>query len=309
MSKYDVAFIIPFLNESDNIERLVGTLEEVFQSVQEKIQVIFVDDGSSDNSVELLRASDPSSYSRKIVKLSQNYGSHAAIRAGLTESEAAYSTFLAADLQEDPLKVIEYYRYCKSKELDILMLYRESFTNTILGNVLSTGYVKLLKMLVSKDFPEKNIINFLVNEKVRKVLNNNAIRNSSIFLQIYFMGFKKELQPFPQTTRQSGKSKWTASMKMKLLVDSLVSFSYVPLRIITVIGFLLFFLGLFYFGIVLVSAIASDEVQSGWPTLMSIVLMGFGFTNISLGVISEYMWRIFDNTKNTPVFLIDETYE
>lgn len=309
MSSYDFAVVIPFLNESENINQLMEELDSSFKDVPEKIQIIFVDDGSQDNSVDLLRAHKPKLYTRKIIKLSKNFGSHAAIRAGIMNSDADYTTFLSADLQESPEVALQFYRHCKSNDVDVLMLYRESYKTSIFSKMLSSIYIFLLRLLVSKDFPNKNISNFLISKKVAKVLNHNIIKNSSIFLQLYFLGFKKELLPYKQSERSSGKSKWTLSMKIKLLVDSLISFSYVPLRIITVAGVILFLLGLVYFAIVLVSALTSDGVQSGWPTLMSISLMGFGFTNIALGVTSEYLWRILDNTKQTPVFLIDDIYE
>ncbi len=308
MSKFDLAIVIPFLNESENIDRLLRALDSSLENIPEKVQVIFVDDGSQDNSVELLCAYKPKAYSRKIVKLSKNFGSHAAIRAGLLNSDADYSTFLAADLQEDPLSAIQFYRVCVSKDVDILMLYRKTYNTSIFVKIFSAIYTFLLRILVSKDFPNKNISNFFICNKVVKVLNQNIIRNSSIFLQIYFLGFKKEFLPYEQSVRAAGKSKWTFSMKLKLLIDSLISFSYVPLRMITVIGFLLFFLGFAYIVIILISALTNPVIQSGWPTLMSILLMGFGFTNIALGITSEYLWRILDNSKQSPVFLIDDIY-
>jgi glycosyltransferase involved in cell wall biosynthesis len=307
--KYDISIVIPFLNEEENLPLLIGKLENSFKKKKQKIQVIFVDDGSTDNSCEILLSSKTCHFSKKLIKLSKNFGSHAAIRSGVLHSEGKYTTFLAADLQEDPEQVFDFYHNCLNNNYDVLILYRESYSNSFLEKLFSIVYSALIKILVSKDIPNKNMSNFFINNKAKEVLNKNIVSNSSILLQIYFMGFKKGFAPYKQSERKSGKSKWTLSKKIKAFIDSLVSFSYVPLRLITISGFTFFLVGSGYIVFVLVNHFLYHNIQIGWPTLISILLMGFGITNISLGIISEYLWRIYDNSKNNPVFIIDEIYE
>lgn len=305
----DISIIIPFLNEEENLPLLFEKLEESFSKVKEKIQVIFVDDGSTDQSLELLKAYKPANFSKKIIKLSKNYGSHAAIRSGLLYCDGDFSTFLSADLQEDPVNISDFYRYCVNSSADVAILYREENKSTLFEKVFSKIYVKLVRLLVASNFPDKNITNFIISNKVRQILNNNIMSNSSIFLQIFSLGFKQVFIPYEQFARHHGKSKWTFSKKVKLFVDSFVSFSYTPLRFITIAGFTFFILGVLYLLFILANYLLAEKQQTGWPSIISVILIGFGFTNISLGVISEYLWRIFDNSKKSPVFIVEEVYE
>jgi len=307
--KYNLTVIIPLFNEEDNIPHLVKKLDECFASVELKIQVIFVDDGSNDQSTQLLLKYKPSYYTKKIIKLSRNFGSHAAVRAGLYNSDGEYTTLLGADLQENPSDILLFYKECLDSGADILILYRKAYVTSFFQRLFSKIYVKLIRTMVSADFPEKNMTNFFVNSKVLNILNQSILANSSLLLQIYFLGFNTIFLPIEYTERKYGKSKWTFSKKLKLVIDSLISFSYIPLRLIATMGIVFFICGAVYLVIIWVNYFIYETVQTGWPTLMSILLMGFGLTNVSLGVISEYLWRMYDNTKNSPVFIIDEIYE
>ncbi len=308
-NKWDVSVIIPFLNEEENIDELLNILDNTFKKIKKRFQVVFVDDGSTDDSVDIIKKTKDKCFSIKLIKLSKNFGSHSAIRSGILHSDGDYITFLAADLQEDPKNVIDFHASCVSNKYDVLIIIRETFANSFSEKMFSLFYSWVIKVFVSKDYPNKNISNFMISRKVQTQLNKNIASNTSILLQIYNMGFKKGYVTYTQSNRKSGKSKWTFSKKLKLFIDSIVSFSYVPLRMISISGAIFFFLGFVYIIFVLISHFVFKNIQYGWPTLISIILMGFGLTNVSLGIISEYLWRIYDNSKNTAAFIIDEIYD
>ena len=123
------------------------------------------------------------------------------------------------------------------------------------------------------------------------------------------MGFSQGQIGYIKDVRHTGKSKWTFSKKIKLLLDSFLAFSYAPIRLVTYIGILFFITGFGWTFYVTLRKILADDLATGWPMLTSILLLGFGLTNISLGIIAEYLWRTFDASRNRPVFIIDEVIE
>ncbi|MDX5438347.1 MAG: glycosyl transferase family 2, partial [Pontibacter sp.] len=114
---------------------------------------------------------------------------------------------------------------------------------------------------------------------------------------------------YDKKARLVGKSKWTISKKIKLLIDSFVAFSFAPIRLVSFIGIVFFLLGIMWSGYIIFRKIMFDDLASGWPALLSILMVGFGVTNISLGIIAEYLWRTLDASRKRPVFVIDEIVE
>ena len=297
-----VSVIIPFLNEQESIPVLVSALNQFFSAKSlYKAEVIFVNDGSNDNSSLILKQQNFKGYTAKIIGLSRNFGAHAALRAGIANSTGNYITFMYADLQ-DPLTLVDQLLAECEKGHDICWASR----NNSAAGFFSKMYARLIKRYVSKDFPDNGFDIVMFNQKVRTVLNANIENNSSIFLQILTLGFKSTAFTYTKTERTAGKSKWTFSKRIKLMIDSFVSFSYAPIRFVTVTGILLFIIGVLFSIYLVVRKFMYNDLVSGWPMLISILMMGFGVTNISLGIIAEYLWRTLDVARKRPVFIIDE---
>ena len=302
----DISLIIPFYNEEDTIPALIENLKVYFCKInQTNAEVIFVDDGSTDNSSEILKGFEHDYYIPKILKLSKNYGSYVAIRAGILHSTGKYVTFLPADLQ-DPLELVEsLYKKCK-EGYEISFAYRNNVKTVGVEKIFSKFYAQLMRKYVSNQFPKNGFDIVMFNEKVKNVLNNNIESNSSIFLQILSTGFKNGIIYYDKKERKIGKSKWTISKKIKLLIDSFVAFSFAPIRFVSVMGVIFSVLGLFWTIYLILRTILFHDLVPGWPALISVLLIGFGITNISLGIIAEYLWRTLDVSRKRPVFIIDE---
>jgi len=305
----DVSILIPFLNESPNISRLTGELNSFCADNPGKVfEIIFIDDGSKDNSVELLQTFKMNCRSR-VIRFSKNFGAHAALRAGISKAEGRFITFMYADLQ-DPLSLInELYEKCNGEGNDICWASRANLTTGIFQKAFSKLYASLIKKYVSKDFPENGFDIVMFNKKVQEVLNSNIENNSSIFLQILTLGFKSKAITYTKTERKAGQSKWTFSKRVKLMIDSFVSFSYAPIRFVTAIGIILFIIGIGFSVYLAIRKLVYNDLVTGWPMLISILMIGFGITNISLGIIAEYLWRTLDVARKRPVFIIDEIIE
>ena len=120
------------------------------------------------------------------------------------------------------------------------------------------------------------------------------------------MGFKQSFIEYTKDQRKQGTSKWTLSKKLKVLIDSFVSFSYLPIRMVSLVGISFFILGICWALFISVRKLMFNDLATGWPALLSVLMIGFGVTNIGLGIIAEYLWRTFDVSRNRPVFIVDE---
>ncbi|TAE18431.1 MAG: glycosyltransferase [Bacteroidetes bacterium] len=303
---YNLSVIIPFLNESGNIERLTTELDTFFSKKMDlKVEVIFVDDGSTDNSLELLQQARYTHYTPKVIKLSKNYGSHAALRAGILHAEGAYISFMYADLQ-DPLELITQMYALAQERHEIVWAVRKTTQSGFSERLFSQTYSYLMKKYAIKNFPAKGFDIVMFGQKVRRELNQNIELNSSIFLQILTMGFQQTTIEYDKQARQAGKSKWTFSKKVKLFVDSFIAFSFAPIRFVTFVGILLFILGSLYGAYIVGRKLIYNDLEQGWASLIAILMVGFGITNISLGIIAEYLWRTLDASRKRPLFIIDD---
>jgi len=302
-----ISVIIPFLNEEENIELLVNSLDDFFiKSKLDNCEVVFIDDGSTDNSINIfLNHLKNRSFDAKIVKLSKNEGAHCAVRAGLIHTTGDYAVFLPADLQ-DPLELIITLANKLEEGFDIVFASRENTGTGILRSIATKIYANLMRKYVHKNYPLNGFDVVFFNRKIINKLNENIEANSSVMLQIMTLGYRQAFISYKKEIRKKGKSKWTLSKKIKLFIDSFIAFSYAPIRFVTLVGILLFILGMFFSIYLIYIKLKYNDLITGWPTLISILLLGFGITNISLGIIAEYLWRTLDSSRKRPVFIVDE---
>ena len=305
-----ISVIIPFLNESENMVHLCSELDRFLLSERNNFsaEVIFADDGSTDNSVDMLKNQKHENYSAKIIRLSKNYGSHAALRAGILHSTGDIVTFLYADLQDPPQLISEMFRRMEQGN-DIVWATRNRSDISFSEKLFSKVYARLMQRFAIKEFPENGFDIVMFSDKVRTELNQNIESNSSVFLQILTLGFKQAHVSYSKQGRKAGQSKWTLSKKIKLFVDSFVAFSYAPIRLVTYAGIGLSVLGFIWMVYIILRALISADLSPGWPALVGILMIGFGITNISLGIIAEYLWRTLDAARKRKVFIINEMIE
>lgn len=304
-----ITVISPFLNESGNIENYVNSLNRFFVNKPYSAEIILVDDGSTDNTIELLKDLQFGNYDIKLIKLSKNFGAQAAVRAGIKHATGDYITFLPADLQ-DPLDLIDRsLEIVQEKNADIVYAFRKTTNNSFFESVFSQFYAYMMKKFVNPKFPGKGFDIVFFNRKVKENLDRNVELNSSIQLQILTLGYNSENVYYDKQERKVGKSKWTFSKKMKLFIDSFVAFSFAPIRMVSMVGILFFILGSIWTVYIILRKLIFDDLAPGWPALMAILMVGFGITNISLGIIAEYLWRTLDASRKRPLFIVDEVIE
>jgi dolichol-phosphate mannosyltransferase len=305
-----VSIVIPFLNEEENLPDLLSQMEAHCSAWDFESELILVNDGSTDASMSILGDAQAVHFNMKVVDLSRNFGSHAALRAGISVAEGDYISFLYADLQ-DPPELIEQMQKIMSDGKDIVWAHREikEAVQSPLAQLASNWYNKLMRKYVNPDFPTSGFDIVMFNRKVADELNKNIEANSSIFLQILNLGFRQEHITYEKRSRHKGKSKWTLTKKLKLFIDSFVAFSYFPIRLVSVVGIVFFILGILWSLYIVLRELIWGDLQAGWPTLIAILMIGFGITNIGLGIVAEYLWRTLDASRERPVFVINEVLE
>lgn len=301
-----ISVIVPFLNEEAGILKFCDAIDEYAEKLDFSLELIFVDDGSTDSSVKILKQYNFQNIKQvKLVEFSKNFGSHAAIRAGLQCASYEISTWLGSDLQE-PLELLEmsYKKICEG--YNAVYIEKKSIKVSKANRMFSRIYSWMMRKYAVESYCSGGISTIVFDVKVRKYLNENMEANSSIMLQTMDAGFKSTVLSMDFRERSAGVSKWTLSKKIKLFIDSFVAFSFAPIRLVSIVGVLIFCIGVIIGISTIINKLINPNVPSGYSTLASIMALGFGVTNISLGIIAEYLWRTYDAARKRPVFIISD---
>ncbi len=300
-----LSIIIPVYYNELNLSDLYADLKEKVLLKVDDYELVFVDDGSKDRSFEILTKLKEKDDKVVVVKLSRNFGSHAAILAGLAQCSGDCAMMKAADLQEPSEMILDMYEKWKQGN-NVVLAVRADREEGFLQKFLSNTYYKVMKKIAISNMPEGGFDCFLIDRKVIQVLTLMDEKNSTLMGQILWSGFKTDMVYYVRLEREKGKSKWTLSKKIKLFVDSVLSFSYFPIRFITTIGIIVFSFTLLWMGYILVNHLFGEIVVEGWTTLMLTSLFFYGLILLTLGIIGEYLWRTFDAARTRPTYIIEE---
>ena len=304
MSKLSI--IVPVYWNSDTLMLLYQDMKEKILHKLEEYEIVFVDDGSGDNSWEIMNQIREMDENVRLVRLSRNFGEHAAILAGLSVCTGDCAVTKQADLQEDSELILQLYEKWKEGNKVVLAVRAERDESAV-KKFFANLYYTLMRKLVVKDMPKGGFDCYLLDRQVIEVLLMLDEKNSALTLQVLWVGFKSDRVYFHRKNREIGKSRWTLSKKVKLVVDSMMSFSYFPVRFMSFLGSA-YAIAAVVWGIVLVAQkLSGVEDMPGWTSLMVLMLFSFGVVMVMLGLLGEYIWRALDASRNRPPFLIDET--
>lgn len=303
MSK--ISIVVPVYYNSDTLELLYEDMKAKILGRLGEYEIVFVDDGSGDNSWEIMNSLREKDENIRCVKLSRNYGEHAALLAGLSACTGDCAVTKQADLQEDSSIILEMYESWKKGNKVVLAIRRERKENR-LKVFFANMYYALVRRMVNKNMPAGGCDCYLVDRKVIEVLERLDEKNSSLTLQVMWVGFKTDMIYFVRQEREVGKSRWTLSKKVKLVADSIFSFSYLPFRLMMGLSVIFDIAALILLISVLIEKFTVGTPIQGWASIMCILLFGFGMLMLMLGIIGEYIWRVLDAARNRPAYIVDE---
>ncbi|MDF2437258.1 MAG: glycosyl transferase family 2 [Bacteroidota bacterium] len=304
-----ISFIIPCYFNEQNIPVTSAELidNEKNFAADVTFEYIFVDDGSKDNTYnELVKFHSAYPHKVKIIKLAGNVGSYNAILAGMNYSTGDCNVIIAADLQ-DPLDLVpKMYDYW-SKGVKFVIANRKDREESFGQKIFSNTYHYLMRKFALDNIPPGGFDFVLFDKQLcKQVVDINESNTNTIYL-LSWLNYDFVSIPYIRKKREIGKSRWTLKKKVKLFVDSFVSFSYAPIRLISLIGILLG-LSAFAYGIAIIIAKFTGNIPvSGWSSMMVVVLFVSAFQMTALGIIGEYVWRTNDSARKRPNFIIDKT--
>lgn len=273
MSK--ISIVVPVYYNSDTLMLLYEDMKEKILGKLGDYELVFVDDGSGDNSWEIMNEIKGMDPNVQCVKLSRNFGEHAALLAGLSVCTGDCAVTKQADLQEDSEIILEMYESWKKGNKVVLAVRRERDENFI-KKVFAKLYYILIHKLVEKRMPIGGCDCYLVDRQVIEVLERLDEKNSSLTLQVLWAGFKTDEIYFHRRDREIGKSRWTLAKKVKLVIDSMMSFSYFPIRFMSGLGVAYAIVAVLMMIYVLIEKFTVGTPILGWASLMCVVLFSFG---------------------------------
>jgi len=300
-----LSIIVPVYYNADTLEALYEDLKaKVFAKIPD-YEIIFTDDGSGDDSWDVMnRILKRDREHVKCVKLSRNFGEHAALFAGLSVCTGDCAVTKQADLQEDSAIIPEMFESWQRGN-DVVLAVRNGREDPMLKKAAAGLYYKIINRFVDKNMPVGGCDCYLLDRKVIEVLKIMNEKNSSLTLQVLWTGFKTDRIYFHRDERKSGKSRWTLAKKVKLALDSMMSFSYFPIRLMTALGFIFALAAIIWIIAVIIEKITVGTPIAGWASLMCLNLFTAGAVMLMVGIIGEYVWRTLDASRSRPPFIID----
>lgn len=301
-----LSIIVALYNEEPNIAPLYKRLCSVIERLlEDEVEIIFVDDGSTDGSCREIRSLPASGPAISLVSLSRNFGSQAAVAAGIGEATGDVITFLAADLQDPPelvLTMMDKWR----EGFEVVGATRISRSDPPVTKLLARWYYGLLRRWAVPQMPPGGVDVCLADRRVVRSLGNLQERNSNLACLLLWAGFSQCFVPYEREARKMGRSKWSLGKRLKLFTDSFVAFSFFPMRLISTLGAIFSALGMLYALLIAIQALTWRVAVPGWSSLMVVVLFCSGVQLLMLGIISEYLWRSLDTSRGRPTFIVRE---
>ena len=295
----------PDLRDEANIPPLLEAIKGIENDLSGELEVVFVVDGSPDNSFLVLRDRLPGLFlarnsfaCREISALSPP-----SVRVWKRRT-GQYFAVLAADLQEPPKLVVQMFQSLERGECDVTIGERVKRDDPLPTVVASNVFWWLYRKVIFKDIPRGGVDIFGCNRKVRDQLTALSERNSSLVGLLFWIGFRRKSIPYERARREIGKSAWTFTKKWQYLLDSVYSFSDLPIALLVRIGILGLLFSTIFSSVVLVSALTGRIAVEGYATTILVVVF-FGTLNLlALGMVGIYVWRAFENTKARPGFIL-----
>ena len=306
INNIDISIIVPLYNEEQVFEQLIQRLTNVINSTQFNCEVILINDGSSDNTADLTEEICINDSRFSGVLLSRNHGHQLAVTAGLAYARGEKGVMIIdGDLQDPPELVNNFYKLLLEGN-DVIYAIRKNRKESFLKKLAYNFYYRLQKKISSFNIPIDSGDFSMLSRRVVDNLNNMPEQSRYLRGMRAWVGFKQIGYEYDRDERQAGETKYSWNKLFELAFNGIFNFSDFPIKFITRLGFFTVFLSLLYFAYNVYRKIVFNDVPQGFTALILAVILFSGVQLISLGLIGEYVLRIYNQVRNRPLFVIDK---
>ncbi|SHJ86488.1 glycosyltransferase family 2 protein [Paramaledivibacter caminithermalis] len=301
-----ISILIPVYNEEKTLHMLYERLKRVSEKMDYDFEFLFINDGSKDRSLDIMRELRQKDSRVSYLNLSRNYGKEIAMAAGFDYVVGDAIIIMDADLQDPPELIPRMVSYWEEGYDDVYAKRRNRAGESWFKKKTSYWFYRILKKLskieIQEDTGDFRLLSRRAVEAIKKIKEHH--RYTKGFFS--WIGFNKKEILFDREPRAAGKTKWNYYKLLELAVEGIISFSAAPLRISTVIGFMIAMFSFIYMIYVIMKTLLFGDPVAGYPSLVSLILFLSGIQFIILGVIGEYLGRVFNETKNRPLYFAEE---
>ncbi len=304
-----LSVVIPALNEAENIEQTIKELLAAINASSDLVathELIIIDDHSEDHTFE--RASGVGAVNLRVIRLSRRSGSHMAIRAGLANATGDAVLCISADGQDDPSVLRHMLDRWQQGNNIVWALRKNRADESLAQRLFARFFYRLLGWFGSApagiDLSRADF--YLLDRKVVAAINACPERNTSLFGLVAWLGFRQGGVEYDRKRRRAGRSGWNFNSRLRLATDWIVAFSGVPLKLMTVAGFLIAGVGFLYALLVIARSLLLGSPLVGWASTMTAILVLGGGQMMMLGILGEYLWRTLDESRSRPGYFIEQ---
>ena len=301
-----LSVVVPVFNEETNIRPFYDALFPVLKGLDLDAEIIFVDDGSRDTTYECVSALAATDKRVKCLRFSRNFGSHPAVMAGLRAAKGDAAVMITVDLQDPPELIPELVARWRDDGYHAVWAVRESRDDPWSKKLFASVFYSLFRRFALKDYPPTGMDFGLFDRRILDCLNQMHELNHFIMGVIFWLGFKQTQVSYHRRARHSGHTKWSFAKRIKNSLDAFVSFSYVPIRFISMLGVIVSVVSMVFTALILARYFiwGMSQATAGWGSLMVAILFLGGVQLIMLGMLGEYIWRGVDQVRNRPQYIV-----
>lgn len=308
--KDKISIIIPCLNEDKAIPIFYKEITKVFFNMKTNYELIFIDDGSTDDTLNVLRKLSKEDKKLKYISFSRNFGKEAGMTAGLKKSTGDYVAIMDVDMQDPPYLLEEMYKEIKKEEYDIVGLYTKSHEGySFIRNSLTKMWYKLIdKISTTPQMPGARDFRLMTRRVVDKILELKEY-NRYIKGIFSYVGFNTKWIAYDAPIRSAGESKFNLRKLVSYALEGIISFSTKPLIISAFVGMILCLISFISILVIIIKTIIWTDPVSGWPSMVCIMMFLSGIQLLFLGIIGLYLSKIYLEVKGRPPYIIKEEEE
>lgn len=300
------SIVVPVYNEELVIKESYRRLKEVMDSCKEAYEIIFINDGSKDKTVEIIEEICFKDKNIKLINFSRNFGHQVAVTAGMDNASGKAIVIIDADLQDPPKVILKMIKKWKEGYEVVYGKRLKRNGETFFKKLTAKTYYRILRRLSSIEIPVDTGDFRLIDRKVCDVLKSMPEKNRYVRGLVSWVGFKQVAVEYERDERFAGETKYPLKKMIKLSADGITSFSHKPLKLSIYFGIIMSLLSFVTIFFVIFEKLFTNYTVPGWASIMSISLFFNGVTLTMLGILGEYIGRIYDEVKGRPQYIIDE---